>query len=68
VKRKLGKYALNLLKPRTLDEANNNFESTIKREYNPFKADCEAEYEVPIAGAPDVPAIDLEAGYLTVRK
>ena len=64
LRRKLGGYAESLLKPRTLEEAVNHFENAIKRQYNPYLQDCEDEYEIPLAGAPDIPPIDLEAGYL----
>jgi len=64
LRRKLGRRADTLLKARTLDEAVNYFESAIKRQYNPYAQDCEDEYEIPMAGVADIPAIGLEAGYL----
>ena len=64
LRRKLGRRADTLLKARTLDEAVNYFENAIKRQYNPYSQDCEDEYEIPMAGVVDIPAIGLEAGYL----
>jgi len=64
LRRKLGRHADNLLKQRTIDEAVNYFETAIKRQYNPYAQDCDEEYEVPMTGVADIPAIGLEAGYL----
>lgn len=64
LRRKLGRHADTLLKARTLDEAVNYFENAIKRQYNPYAQDCEDEYEIPMTGVVDIPAIGLEAGYL----
>ena len=64
LRRKLGRHADTLLKARTLDEAVNYFENAIKRQHNPYSQDCENEYEIPMAGVVDIPAIGLEAGYL----
>jgi hypothetical protein len=66
--KKMGKYGQNLLKPRTLEEALNYFENGIKRQYNPYSCDCDDVYEIPIAGAPDILAIGLEAGYLQLTR
>ena len=64
LRRKLGRHADRILRPRTLDEAVNYFENAIKRQYNPYAQDCEEEYEIPMAGVVDIPQIGLEAGYL----
>ena len=49
-------------------ELRRHFDSFIKRQFNPLDPDCEDEYEIPFAGAADIPDIGLEAGYLKVRK
>jgi hypothetical protein len=41
---------------------------TIKKEFDPFEGDCEEEYEIPIKGAPEMPEIGLEEGYLKLSK
>src|SRR5271169_81299 len=40
----------------------------IKQEFNPYEAECEMEYEIAIPGAPDVPEIGLEEGYLMLSR
>lgn len=68
LREKLGEHADTLLKPRTLAEALNHFDSAIKRQFDPCSRDCEEEYEIPLTGAPDMPALDVAAGYLTLQK
>jgi hypothetical protein len=64
----MGKYAQNLLNTKTLEAAANHFDNAIKRSYNPYQLDGDEVYEIPMAGAVDVPAIGLEAGYLRLTK
>jgi hypothetical protein len=45
-----------------------HFDTVIKCQYNPYDSRCEDEYEIPIAGAPNIPEINLEEGYLTLTK
>jgi hypothetical protein len=40
------------------------FDTVIKRNYNPLDPAAPKEYEVPIAGVPDMPEIGFEDGYL----
>jgi hypothetical protein len=68
VREKLGRDAVSLLKPRTLAELHRYFDSAIKGQFNPYDEECEEEYEIPIIGAPDKPAINLVAGYLKLQK
>lgn len=44
------------------------FDSTIKRQFNPYDSACDTEFEVSIAGVSDIPEIGLEDGYLTLSK
>jgi hypothetical protein len=68
LREKLGEHADTLLKPRTLAEAINHFDTSIKRQFNPYSTDCEEEYEIPLTGALDMPALNVVAGYLTLQK
>jgi hypothetical protein len=44
------------------------FDSSIKRQFNPYDPACDTEFEVSIAGVSDIPRIGLEDGYLTLSK
>jgi hypothetical protein len=37
-------------------------------EFDPFEDDCEEEYEIHVKGAPEMPEIGLEEGYLKLSK
>jgi hypothetical protein len=45
-----------------------NFEGNLKFVFDPFSEDCDDEFEVPLPGAPDIPDIGLEEGYLKLSK
>jgi hypothetical protein len=64
LRQKLGSRAEEILKPKTLREASRSFETQIKCQFNPLGS-SEESYEVPIPGAPDIPEIGLEGGFLT---
>lgn len=66
--RKLGAQANSILTRKSLEYAIRYFERSIKRSFNPYDAYCDTEYDVPLPGAPDVLAIGLEDGYLTLSK
>jgi len=51
-----------------LANAVKSFEGAIKFQFDPFSEACNAEFEVPLRGAPDIPNIGLEDGYLKVTK
>jgi hypothetical protein len=68
VKRKLGRHSATILTPKRILEFKRQFDSFIKRQFDPFDEDCEEEYEVNLAGAPDIPEVGLEAGYLKIKK
>jgi hypothetical protein len=57
-----------LLTERRLAESRRHFDSAIKRQYNPYDDHGETEFEIPLTGAPDVPDVGLEEGYLTLSK
>lgn len=63
---KIGDCADEILTTRRLAEAIGCFETTIKCQFNPFSSLVEDEYEIPLPGAPDLPLIGLEGGYLTL--
>jgi hypothetical protein len=67
LKNKLGRHATTILDAKRLAEATKQFD-TLKRSFNPCEEDCEPEYEFTFAGAPDIPEIGLEAGYLRLQK
>jgi hypothetical protein len=68
VRRKMGSLASEILNPRRTAEILRNFETVIKYQFNPLSSECDAEFEIPIPGASDVPSIGLEAGYLKLKR
>ena len=44
------------------------FEGNIKFQFDPYSDGCEAEFEFPLRGAPDIPSIGLEEGYIKVSR
>jgi len=67
LRQKLGPKAEETLKARTLAEALRNFETQIKCQFNPLGI-CQGFFEVPIPGAPDLPDIGLEGGFITLSR
>jgi len=63
----LGDKADSILTRKCIVETVRQFD-TIKKEFDPFERDCEEEYEIPIKGAPEMPEIELEEGYLKLSK
>jgi hypothetical protein len=51
-----------------LANAVKSFEGAMKFQFDPFSEDCDAEFEVPLRGAPDIPKIGLEDGYLKISR
>lgn len=68
IRRKLGERAQEILNARTLAEALRNFETQIKCQFNPEGSGCQSFFEVPIPGAPDLPEIELEGGFMTLSR
>lgn len=57
-----------VLTPKRLMEAVRNFEGNLKFSFDPFSEECEDEFEVPLPGAPDIPRVGLEEGYIKLSK
>jgi hypothetical protein len=68
LRRKLGPRAEETLNARTLADAVRFFEIQIKREFNPLAPTCGRFFEAPLSGAPDIPEIGLEGGYITLSR
>lgn len=68
MRRKLGRQANSILKERTLNEAVRSFASNIRSLFNPYDEEYDTEFEVPIPGAPDMPHVGLEEGYLKLSR
>jgi hypothetical protein len=68
LKEKIGRHVSSIWTSRRAAEAARYFDSGLKRNFNPYDSDCEANYEIPLTGAPDVDEIGLEAGYLNLRR
>ena len=65
----MGRYAESVLTGPVIDEATSYFEDKIKRTFNLYEIDDdEEEYSVRIRGAPELPEIGLESGFLELRK
>jgi len=65
---RLGSHSREILTPGILDEAHRQFESSIKLSFNPYDNECESEYEISFLGAPDLPTLRLEEGFLTLTR
>jgi hypothetical protein len=58
-----------ILTPRMLEDAVNSFERNIKFTYNPYgQGNGEGSFEIPLPGAPDIPQVKLQDGYLSLSK
>ena len=57
LRQKLGIHAAKTLTPKKGLEALRHFDVYIKRQFNPYVDDCNEEYEICLAGAPDTPEI-----------
>jgi hypothetical protein len=68
LRNKLGRHATSILTARRAIEAAKYFDSGFKRNFYPYDRDSESDFEVPLVGAPDIPEIGLEAGYLKLTK
>jgi hypothetical protein len=67
---KVGEENRAILTPKRLAEAVHNFERTVKFTLNPYdkSSHTETSIEIPLPGAPDIPAIKLEDGYITLSR
>ena len=51
-----------------IQNAVKTFEGIVKFQFDPYSDGCEAEFEFPLRGAPDIPSIGLEEGYIKVSR
>jgi hypothetical protein len=68
LKEKLGRHVDLVWTGRRATDTAKYFDNGIKRLFNPFDRDCELDFEIPFAGAPDVPEVGLESGYMMLQK
>lgn len=68
LKEKLGRQADLVYTQKREMETTRYFDNGIKRNFNPLDRDCDTIFEIPFNGAPDIPEIGLEAGYLMLQK
>lgn len=64
---RLGSRA-DILTPKMIQNAVKTFEGNVKFQFDPYSDGCEAEFEFPLRGAPDIPSIGLEEGYIKVSR
>jgi hypothetical protein len=57
-----------LLDERRLGDLLRQFDSSIKRQFNPYDSQAETDFEISVAGIQDMPQIGLRDGYLTLSK
>jgi hypothetical protein len=67
LRKKFGQHAKTILDGKRVTALVRHFDSTIKREYNPFDPDCDNEFEIPLAGVTDIPELGIEDGYLRLQ-
>jgi hypothetical protein len=65
LRKKLGSKATTILTERRLGDAMRYFESSIKRNFNPYDADGDDEYELPMGG---LDQIGINDDYLKLTK
>lgn len=65
----LGPHCQKVLTPKRLMEAVKHFEGQLKLNFDPYdQTYCDNEFEIPLPGAPDIPSVNLETGYLKLTK
>lgn len=66
---KLGRHAQEVLTDEVMEEACSSFHDKIKTSFNPYDNDEDTEeYLVRVKGAPEIPSIGLESGFLEFQK
>lgn len=68
LRRQLERWADDVLTPTCLEEAFSMFDTRVKCQFNPLSPDCEKVFRIPLPGAPTLPHIGLEGGYLRLSK
>jgi hypothetical protein len=66
--KQLGPENVDILTARRLGEAVNSFERNLKFCFDPINNYEEDSFEIPLPGAPDMPAANLQDGYLTLSR
>jgi hypothetical protein len=65
---RLGPHSQEVLTRKRMIDAVKNFEGNLKLNFDRYDPDCGTEFEIPLPGAPDVPDVGLEEGYLKLTK
>lgn len=65
---RLGPHSQKVLTPKRMMEAVRNFDGNLKLNFDPYDESCDKEFEIPLPGAPDIPSVGLEEGYLKLSK
>jgi hypothetical protein len=68
LRNKFGEVGIQCLDEKRLAELCRHFDSSIKRQFNPFDPLAETEFEIPIPGIQDMPSIGLRDGYLMLTR
>jgi hypothetical protein len=68
VRGRLGNRVDDVLSERALSVSMEMFNSWIKCTFDPDDEDGEDEYDIPLPGAPQIPEIELQGGYLRLSK
>jgi hypothetical protein len=68
LRERLGVSSGEILTPKCLEAAIQNFEGDLKRNFDPFSPDCDEEFEVSLPGARDNPSLSIAAGFITLPK
>jgi hypothetical protein len=68
LRKKFGRAGTNVLDERRLADLIRQFDSSIKRQFNPFDECCETEFNIPVSGVQDIPEIGIHDGYLFISK
>lgn len=64
----MGRHAASLWTSKRAFQTAKYFDSQLKHNFNPYDRECEANFEIPLVGAADIPEIGLEEGYFMLLK
>jgi hypothetical protein len=68
LRRKLERFADEILTPYCLEEAFSMFDTRLKCQFNPLAHDCESSFRIPLPGARNIFHVGLEGGFLKLSK
>jgi hypothetical protein len=69
LRNKLGpEHAPRILNAQTLARLLKEFEGSTKKDFNPYRPDCEDIYPINFTDYPDVPEVGIQGGYLRLRR